>query len=130
MAATAAVTRTPPVHSGPNSVNLHARPNTGIPNFGQQDPGLHSTSQDLGPSFHPQHHVSARPIIYVPTPPPPPLLQYQWPMPFSYNPFAGLPGMGKSSGFLFSLTFNFKLQTFMCYILFIFLFYYHHLDES
>ncbi|KAI3374504.1 hypothetical protein L3Q82_006323 [Scortum barcoo] len=90
----AAVNRPQPAHPGPNGGNLNSRPNSGIPNSGQQDPGLHSPSQDPGPSSHPQHHVSARPILYVPTPPPPPFIHYQWPMPFSYNPFAGFQGMG------------------------------------
>ncbi|XP_044076010.1 uncharacterized protein LOC122887138 [Siniperca chuatsi] len=90
----AAVNRPSPAHPGPNGRNLHSRPNSGILNSGQQNPGLHGTSQDPGPSSHPQQHVSARPVFYVPAPPPPPFLHYQWPMPFSYNPFAGFPGMG------------------------------------
>ncbi|XP_068557633.1 serine-rich adhesin for platelets-like isoform X2 [Cebidichthys violaceus] len=60
----------------------------------QQDPGLHGTSRDPGLSSHPQHHVPARPFFYVHAQPPPPFLHYQWPMPYSYNPFAGFPGMG------------------------------------
>ncbi len=95
MAAAAAANRTP-LNSGPAGGNIYSRPHSGLPNTGQQDPGLHSTNQGPGPSFHPQHPVSARPVFYVPAPPPPPLLPYQWPMPFSYNPFAGFPGMGKS----------------------------------
>ncbi|XP_035025451.2 uncharacterized protein LOC118117373 [Hippoglossus stenolepis] len=79
---------------GPNGGSLHFGANCAVPNSGPQDPGLHSNSQDPGPSFHPQHHVSARPFFYIHPPPPPPFLQYQWPMPFSYNPFAGYPGMG------------------------------------
>lgn len=97
----AAVNRPPPAHPGPNGGNLHSHLNCGIPNPGQQDPGLHGTSQDPGPPSHPQHHVSTRPIFYIPAPPPPPFLHYQWPMPFSYNPFAGFPGMGESCGFFF-----------------------------
>lgn len=93
MAAAAAVNRPPSAQPGPNGGNLHSHPNSGVPNPGQQDPGLLS---------HPQHHGSARPVFYVPAPPPPPFLHYQWPMPFSYNPFVGFPGMGESCGFLFS----------------------------
>ncbi|XP_067426701.1 uncharacterized protein [Thunnus thynnus] len=74
MAATAAVGRPPPVHPGPDGGN--------------------GTNQNPGPSSHPQHHVSAQPVFYVHAPHPPPFLHYQWPMPFSYNPFAGFPGMG------------------------------------
>ncbi|XP_045907115.1 uncharacterized protein LOC123971993 isoform X2 [Micropterus dolomieu] len=83
----AAVNRPSPAQSGPNGGNIHTRPSSGITNSGQQDPG---------PPFHPQHHMSARPVFYIPAPapPPPPFLHYQWPMPFSYNPFAGFPGMG------------------------------------
>lgn len=102
----AAVNRPPSAHPGPNGGNLHTRPNSGIPNSGPQDPGLHGTSQDPGLSSYPQHHVSARPIFYVPAPPPPPFFHYQWPMPFSYNPFAGFPGMGESYGFFFSIKFE------------------------
>lgn len=85
----AAVNRPSPAQSGPNGGNIHTRPSSGITNSGQQDPG---------PPFHPQHHMSARPVFYIPAPapPPPPFLHYQWPMPFSYNPFAGFPGMGES----------------------------------
>ncbi|XP_038574912.1 E3 ubiquitin-protein ligase Hakai-like [Micropterus salmoides] len=83
----AAANRPSPAQSGPNGGNIHTRPSSGITNSGQQDPG---------PPFHPQHHMSARPVFYIPAPapPPPPFLHYQWPMPFSYNPFAGFPGMG------------------------------------
>ncbi|XP_071348580.1 uncharacterized protein [Trachinotus anak] len=79
---------------GPNSGSLHSGTNSSVSNSGQQDSRLHSNSQDPGPSSHPQHHVSARPVFYVHAPPPLPFLHYQWPMPFSYNPFAGFPGMG------------------------------------
>ncbi|XP_037644726.1 uncharacterized protein LOC119499472 [Sebastes umbrosus] len=94
MAATAAVNRPPPAHPGPNGGNLHTRANCSGPTSQQQDPRLHGTNQDPGPSSHPPHHVYGRPFLYVPAPPPPPFLHYQWPMPFSYNPFAGFPGMG------------------------------------
>nr|XP_019960830.1 PREDICTED: uncharacterized protein LOC109640988 [Paralichthys olivaceus] len=66
---------------GPNGGNLHPGANSAVPNCGPQDPGLHT-------------NVSARPVFYVHAPPPPPFLHYQWPMPFSYNPFTGFPGMG------------------------------------
>nr|XP_020441124.1 uncharacterized protein LOC109951154 [Monopterus albus] len=83
-------------HPGPNGGNLPSHTNSGASNSRQQDTGLHGTSQDPGPSCNPQHHVSARPLLYIHAPPPPPpsFLHYQWPMPFSYNPFAGFPGMG------------------------------------
>ncbi|KAM6989180.1 uncharacterized protein LKV04_008906 [Tautogolabrus adspersus] len=91
MAATAAVNRPPPAHPGPHPANLHSQPTSGVPNPGLHDPGLQGISQD--PRLqHP--HLSSRPVFYVPVPPPPPFLQYQWPMPFSYNPFSGFPGMG------------------------------------
>ncbi|KAM7372078.1 hypothetical protein PAMP_009273 [Pampus punctatissimus] len=93
MAATAAV-RPPPPHPGLDGGNLHTRTSNSAPNSGQQDPGLHGTRQDPGQSSHPQHHVPVRPVFYVHAPPPPPFLHYQWPMPFSYNPFTGFPGMG------------------------------------
>ncbi|TMS09522.1 hypothetical protein E3U43_002181 [Larimichthys crocea] len=91
MAATVTVNRPPPAHPGLIGGNVQSRPNGSELNSGLQDPGL---QQEPGPSSQPQHHVTARPIFYVPAPPPPPFLQYQWPMPFSYNPFAGVPGMG------------------------------------
>ncbi|KAG7221025.1 hypothetical protein INR49_031196 [Caranx melampygus] len=78
---------------GPESQNLHSGINSNAPGSGQ-DPRLHGNNQDLGPSPHPQHHASARPFFYLHAPPPLPFLQYQWPMPFSYNPFNGFPGMG------------------------------------
>lgn len=92
MAATVTVNRPPPAHPGLIGGNVQSRPNGSELNSGLQDPGL---QQEPGPSSQPQHHVTARPIFYVPAPPPPPFLQYQWPMPFSYNPFAGVPGMGE-----------------------------------
>ncbi|XP_062259648.1 uncharacterized protein buc2l isoform X2 [Platichthys flesus] len=79
---------------GPNGGSLYFGANGAVPNSGPPDPGLHSNSQDPGPLFHPQHHVSARPLFYIHPQPPPPFHPYQWPMPFSYNPFAGYPGMG------------------------------------
>ncbi|XP_034411947.1 uncharacterized protein buc2l [Cyclopterus lumpus] len=82
MSATAAGNRPSPAHPGPNGGN---------PRANYEPP---SQQQDPGPSSHPQHHVSARPVFYVHAPPPPPFLHYQWPMPFSYNPFVGFPGMG------------------------------------
>ncbi|XP_019739335.1 uncharacterized protein LOC109524142 isoform X2 [Hippocampus comes] len=57
----------------------------------QSDPGLQGPSQDPGSTAHPQ--MSTRAVFYVPAPPPPPFLHYQWPVPFSYNPFSGFPGM-------------------------------------
>ncbi|XP_029309626.1 uncharacterized protein LOC115022691 isoform X2 [Cottoperca gobio] len=92
--ATAAVNRTLTAHPAPNGVNLHTHANNGGPTSEQQEPGLHCASQDPGLSSHPQHHFPARPFFYVHAPPPPPFFHYQWPMPFSYNPFAGFPGMG------------------------------------
>lgn len=99
MAATASANRPPPAHPGPNVGNLPSY--SGLPNAGQQHPGLNGTSQDPGPPFHPQHHVSTQPVFYVPAPPPAPFLQYQWPVPFPYNPFAGFPGMGECCGIYF-----------------------------
>lgn len=99
MAATASANRPPPAHPGPNVGNLPSY--SGLPNAGQQHPGLNGTSQDPGPPFHPQHHVSTQPVFYVPAPPPAPFLQYQWPVPFPYNPFAGFPGMGECCGIFF-----------------------------
>ncbi|XP_042353068.1 uncharacterized protein LOC121950982 [Plectropomus leopardus] len=90
----AAVNRPPPARPGQIGGNLHARSNSSVPTSDPQDPGLHGTGQDPGPSSHPHPHASARPVFYVHAPPPPPFLHYQWPMPFPYNPFAGFPGMG------------------------------------
>ncbi|XP_043955205.1 uncharacterized protein LOC122821396 isoform X1 [Gambusia affinis] len=69
-------------------------PSSGVASFAQQDPCPHGTAQDLGFPPHGQHPIFACPVFYIPAPPPPSLLQYQWPMPFSYNPFAGFPSMG------------------------------------
>ncbi|XP_035851549.1 uncharacterized protein LOC116066492 isoform X2 [Sander lucioperca] len=79
------------VNSGSNGRNLFTHVGGG-PTSVQQDPGLYGTSQDPGPSFHPQHHISARPVLHAL--PPPHFLHCQWPMPFSYSPFGGFPGMG------------------------------------
>lgn len=96
MATAAAGSRPLPTDPGTNRGTIHSCPNGSVPNSGQQDSGLQSSSQDTGPSSHPQQHLSSRPIFYVPAPPPaPPFLQYQWPMSFYYNPFAGVPGMGE-----------------------------------
>ncbi|CAK6964877.1 uncharacterized protein LOC121885001 isoform X1 [Scomber scombrus] len=73
MAATAAV-RPPQAHPGPDGGN--------------------GSTQNPAPSSHPQHHVPAQPVFYVHAQHPPPFFHYQWPMPFSYNPFTGFPGMG------------------------------------
>ncbi|XP_041847545.1 histone-lysine N-methyltransferase SETD1B-like [Melanotaenia boesemani] len=82
----------PPAHPGSDGGNPSSRTNSGGTNCAQQDPG-----QDPGSSSssHPQHPAFGRPVFYIhaPPPPPPPFLQYQWPMPFSYNPFAGFPAM-------------------------------------
>ncbi|XP_051943701.1 serine/arginine repetitive matrix protein 2-like isoform X2 [Hippocampus zosterae] len=62
------------------------------PNAGRQpDPGPQGPSQDPASMAHPQ--MPTRAVFYVPAPPPPPFLHYQWPVPFSYNPFPGFPGM-------------------------------------
>ncbi|KAM8850884.1 uncharacterized protein AB9W97_021864 [Spinachia spinachia] len=92
MAAMPAINR--PTHPGAICGTLQACINGGGPTSHPQGPGLHSTSQDLGPPSYLQHPMSARPVFYVHGPPPPHFLHYQWPMPFSYNPFAGFPGMG------------------------------------
>nr|XP_057933591.1 uncharacterized protein LOC131132191 isoform X2 [Doryrhamphus excisus] len=68
----------------------HFHATGGVPNPGPQYPGPPTTSQDPGVT---PHGMSARPLFYVHAPPPP-FLHYQWPMPFSYNPFAAFPGMG------------------------------------
>ncbi|XP_054889464.1 uncharacterized protein LOC129362134 [Poeciliopsis prolifica] len=86
----AATNRPFPAHCEPDGRN----PSSGVASFAQQDPGLHSAAQDLGFPPHAQQPVFARPVFYIPAPSPPPLLQYQWPIPFSYNPFPGFPSMG------------------------------------
>lgn len=107
MAATATGTVPPTAHPGPNGGNLHSCPNGSAAYPGNQDPRLQSTTQEPGPSAHQPPNVSARPVLYVPAPPPPPFLQYQWPMPFSYNPFTGFPGVGESFSIYFNLFFSF-----------------------
>ncbi|XP_026168613.1 bucky ball isoform X2 [Mastacembelus armatus] len=79
---------------GANGRNLPSQNNNGPPNSGQQDPGLHTAIQDAGPPSQSQHQFPSRPFLYIHAPAPPPFFHYQWPMPFSYNPFVGLPGMG------------------------------------
>lgn len=91
----AAINRQLPAHSESHDRIPNIRPNSGMASSMQQDPGQHSTAQDPGFPPHPQHPIFARPVVYIHAPPPPPLLHYQWPMPFSYNPFAGFPSMGK-----------------------------------
>ncbi|KAI9531582.1 hypothetical protein NQZ68_039563, partial [Dissostichus eleginoides] len=99
-----AVNKPPSAH--PSRVHGNTRANSGGPSSDQHDPGLYTPCQDHGappqpphPHFqHPQpphfqHHLPGRPVFYIHAPPPPPFHPYQWPMPFSYNPFAGFPGM-------------------------------------
>ncbi|MEQ2275864.1 hypothetical protein XENORESO_009879 [Xenotaenia resolanae] len=90
----AAINRPLPTHSEPDGRNPNFRCNSGAASSVQQDPGPHSAGQDPGFALHPQHPIFGRPVLYIHAPPPPPLLHYQWPMPFSYNPFAGFPNMG------------------------------------
>ena len=95
---------------GPNGGTPNPQPNTstGIPHPRQQGPqhvcpGMYTTSQDHQPgppcTSHPHTHIPPHPFMYIPPhpqpPPMPPFLQYQWPMPFSYNPFTGFPAMGE-----------------------------------
>ena len=81
---------------GPDGGHPDSRTNSGVTNSVQQDPGPHGSSQEPGSSLsQPQHPIFARPVFYVHGPPPPPFLQYQWPVPFPYNPFAGFPGMSE-----------------------------------
>lgn len=91
----AAVNRPPLAPEGQNGVNPNTRVNHDMANAAHQDPGLHSTSHDPGSLAYPQHPIFARPVFYVNGPPLPPIQHYQWPMPLSYNPFAGFLGMGK-----------------------------------
>ncbi|KAF3846874.1 hypothetical protein F7725_003952 [Dissostichus mawsoni] len=49
---------------------------------------------------HFQHHLPGRPVFYVHAPPPPPFHPCQWPMPFSYNPFAGFQEWVKAKGWV------------------------------
>ncbi|KAJ4936523.1 hypothetical protein JOQ06_001113 [Pogonophryne albipinna] len=91
--ATNAVNKPPSAH--PSRVHGNTRANSGGPSSDQHDPGLYTPCQDhRALPHHPQHHLPGRPVFYVHAPPPPPFHTCQWPMPFSYNPFAGFPGMG------------------------------------
>ncbi|XP_077392277.1 uncharacterized protein LOC144030145 [Festucalex cinctus] len=83
-------TRPPTVR--PQERTRHFRVTSGAPNSRQSDAGPQGPSQDPGSTPNP--HMSPRPVFYVPAPPQPQFVHYQWPMPFSYNPFAGFPGMG------------------------------------
>lgn len=108
MAATATGAVPPTAHPGPSGGNLHSCPNGSTAAYpGNQDPRLQSAAQESGPSAQPPPNVSARPVFYVPAPPPPPFLPYQWPMPFSYNPFTGFPGIGESFSIYLNLFFLF-----------------------
>ncbi|XP_071060328.1 uncharacterized protein [Pseudochaenichthys georgianus] len=83
----------------PSRVHGNTRANGDVPSSDQHHPGLYTPCQDPGaPPHHPQHHLPGRPVFYVHAPPPPPFHPSQWPMPFSYNPFAGFPGMGYGMG--------------------------------
>ncbi|XP_058493626.1 uncharacterized protein LOC131465209 [Solea solea] len=77
---------------GPTGMNVPSSANGNILNAETQDPAQHGNSQGPGPSSQPQHHVPPRPVFYLHAPPP--FFQYQWPTPFSYDPFAGFLGMG------------------------------------
>lgn len=87
MAAKAAANGPLPHYPGPNEENLQFHANSV-----QHDPG---TSQNPGSSSRHHHPVYDRPVFNIHAPPPPSFLQYQWPMPFFYNPFTGFPGMGE-----------------------------------
>ncbi|KAI4787501.1 hypothetical protein KUCAC02_036424, partial [Chaenocephalus aceratus] len=99
-----------PQSAHPSRVHGNTRANSGGPSSDQHHPGLYTPCQDPGapphhshpptlpPTPHPQHHLPGRPVFYVHAPPPPPFHPSQWPMPFSYNPFAGFPGMGYGMG--------------------------------
>ncbi|KAK5914562.1 hypothetical protein CgunFtcFv8_008995 [Champsocephalus gunnari] len=100
-----AVNKPPSAH--PSIVHGNTRANGDVPSSDQHHPGLYTACQDPGapphhphphPHPHPQHHLPGRPVFYVHAPPPPPFHPSQWPMPFSYNPFAGFPGMGYGMG--------------------------------
>ncbi|KAM9719825.1 uncharacterized protein ACNS7B_020479 [Menidia menidia] len=92
MAAT--LNRAAPPQPGPGEGNPGPHPPR------QQEPGPPGSGQEPGPppssssSSSSSHPLFARPVFYVQAPPPPPFLQYQWPLPFSYSPFGGFPGMG------------------------------------
>ncbi|KAL3054377.1 hypothetical protein OYC64_006662 [Pagothenia borchgrevinki] len=94
-----AVNKPPSAH--PSRVHGNTRANSGGPSSDQHHPGLYTPCQDHGAPphpQHPQHPQHGRPVFYVHAPPPPPFHPCQWPMPFSYNPFAGFPGMGYGMG--------------------------------
>ncbi|KAJ4931873.1 hypothetical protein JOQ06_010311 [Pogonophryne albipinna] len=97
-----AVNKPPSAH--PSRVHGNTRANSGGPSSDQHDPGLYTPCQGPGAPPHPlqhphpQHHLPGRPVFYIHAPPPPPFHPSQWPMPFSYNPFAGFPGMGYGMG--------------------------------
>ncbi|KAK5885491.1 hypothetical protein CesoFtcFv8_019195 [Champsocephalus esox] len=88
-----AVNKPPSAH--PSRVHGNTRANGDVPSSDQHHPGLYTPCQDPGA---PSHHLPGRPVFYVHAPPPPPFHPSQWPMPFSYNPFAGFPGMGYGMG--------------------------------
>ncbi|KAJ4931872.1 hypothetical protein JOQ06_010310 [Pogonophryne albipinna] len=97
-----AVNKPPSAH--PSRVHGNTRANSGGPSSDQHDPGLYTPCQGPGAPPHPlqhphpQHHLPGRPVFYIHALPPPPFHPSQWPMPFSYNPFAGFPGMGYGMG--------------------------------
>ncbi|KAJ4931865.1 hypothetical protein JOQ06_010303 [Pogonophryne albipinna] len=97
-----AVNKPPSAH--PSRVHGNTRANSGGPSSDQHDPGLYTPCQGPGAPPHPlqhphpQHHLPGRPVFYIHAPPPPPFHPSQYPMPFSYNPFAGFPGMGYGMG--------------------------------
>ncbi|KAJ3594388.1 hypothetical protein NHX12_003695 [Muraenolepis orangiensis] len=104
-----------PSQPGPNggTPNPQANIASGLPNPRLQGPQhacpeMYTTSQHQQPgppcTSHPHAHIPPHPFMYMPPgphpqpPPMPPFLQYQWPMPFPYNPFAGFPAMGYGMG--------------------------------
>lgn len=112
-----------PSQPGLNRANPNSQPNTttGLPN-----PRQHGTQHSYPVTYTSQAHQPAppytsyshtqilpHPFMYLPhgaqpqphpQPPPMPLcLQYQWPMHFSYNPFAGFPAMGECCNCFFKL---------------------------
>ncbi|XP_021165611.2 uncharacterized protein LOC105916748 [Fundulus heteroclitus] len=90
----AAFNRPLPAHSERDGRNPNLHSNGGMASSVQQDPSPHGAAQDPGFRSLFQHPIFGRPVMYFHPPPPPPLLHYQWPTPFSYNPFAGFPSMG------------------------------------
>ncbi|KAI4800704.1 hypothetical protein KUCAC02_007145 [Chaenocephalus aceratus] len=94
-----AVNKPPSPH--PSRMHGNTRANGDVPSSDQYHPELYTPCQDPGaPPHHPhpKHHLPGRPVFYVHAPPSPPFHPSQWPMPFSYNPFAGFPGMGYGMG--------------------------------